>query len=326
MGHALRRQRRRRTRLRGSAIARWALLLAVALLAAGCSDDKSPTGPSRTGSGGITVSVAGGGSSEFLALTQAKQLIALLTANDGSTEDVTNRVLWQSSNTSIAHVSPAGVATAIGFGSASIKAALLGRTGELPIVVKNGCLITLDPPSFVYPAGMDIYRSVSVSVLPRDCRWSAVCDASWVTLYSPQPLAVGSDSFYYHVPYNTDTSERSANVTVTASDGSTAIHSIRQEKPSCVVLLDAQSRTFPKEGGTGQFTVTPTPATCKWTASVEYSAPVRIDSGAAGEGTGTVTYTVPVNTSTYSQTFSILVQGGLPGGSIPVRHTIYQLR
>jgi hypothetical protein len=299
-----------------------AVLIAFAL---GCSAT-SETGPSETGPTSVTVSVAGGGTTEFLALTQAKQFVAVAPDGKGSTEDVTNKALWQSSDVGIAIVSPAGVVTAVGFGSTSIRATVSGTTGQLPIVVKNGCFLTLDPPSVVYPGGMSSYRTVQVKVLPSDCQWRAVSDVGWLRLYSSSSSVVsGSGSFSYDIPVNDWPADREGHVVITASDGSSATHAVRQAAQTCTVVLSPEAMSFPRQGGTGRFTVTPSPSACKWTANLDssYSASyLRIDRGTTGQGVGAVEYTVFPNSSSYALYFSIYVQGGQPGENVSKAHSI----
>ena len=93
-------------------------------LALGCGD-KSPTEPttsSASASTTPTVGVAGGGAPQFVALTQTKPFVATLVAADSSSQDVTNLSAWQSSDTLVATVSAFGLVTAVGFGSADIRA------------------------------------------------------------------------------------------------------------------------------------------------------------------------------------------------------------
>jgi hypothetical protein len=297
-----------------------AVIIAFAL---GCSK-KSATGPSETGPSSVTVSVASGGTTEFLALTQTKQFVAVAADGKGSTEDVTNKALWQASDVGIAIVSPAGVVTAVGFGSANIKATVSGTTGQLPIVVKNGCLLTLDALSVVYPGGVSSYRTVRVTVLPSECQWRAASDVGWLRM-SSTGLVSGTGSFSYDIPINDWPADREGHVVVTASDGSTATHAVRQAAQTCTVVLSPAAMSFPRQGGTGRFTVTPSPSDCKWTANLDssYSASyLRIDRGTTGQGVGAVEYSVFPNSGSYALYFSIYVQGGQPGENVSKAHSI----
>jgi hypothetical protein len=291
--------------------------------ASGCSE-KSETGPSETGPASVTVSVAGGGTTEFLALTQTKQLVAVAADGKGSTDDVTNEALWQSSDVKVAIVSPAGVVTAVGFGPASIRATVSGTTGQLPIVVKNGCFLTLDAGSVVYPGGMSSYRTVQVAVLPSECQWRVASDVGWLRLSSSKVVS-GSGSFSYDIPVNDWPADREGHAVVTASDGSTATHTVRQAAQTCTVVLSPEALIFTRQGGTGRFTVTPSPSDCKWTANLDssYSAPyIRIDRGSTGQGVGAVEYTAFPNSGSYALYFSIYVQGGQPGENVSKTHSI----
>ena len=150
-----------------------------------------------------------------------------------------------------------------------------------------------------------------MTILPTDCRWRADSDAAWLPL-AYDPNVSGNGSFSYPVPVNNYPSDRSANIVVKASDGSTALHAVRQEKPvSCSLVLDPFDASFPSSGGRSSFKVTATLQECQWTAepeSVSTSQFVRIDQGGSGMGNGTVVYDVAANGYTSDRTYGILVR------------------
>jgi uncharacterized protein YjdB len=63
-----------------------------------------------------------------LAVGAALQFTATGTYSDGSTADLTSQVTWTSSDTSVATISEAGLATGIAAGTTEITAALSGVT------------------------------------------------------------------------------------------------------------------------------------------------------------------------------------------------------
>ena len=66
---------------------------------------------------------------------QTAQFTATGTFSDNSTQNPTNQVTWSSSSTAVATISPAGLATAVSAGSATISATLNGVTGTALISV-----------------------------------------------------------------------------------------------------------------------------------------------------------------------------------------------
>ena len=64
---------------------------------------------------------------------QATQLTARAGFSDGSTQDVTNRASWQSSNTAVATVSDAGLVRTVTFGQADVTAAFQSFSEKVSI-------------------------------------------------------------------------------------------------------------------------------------------------------------------------------------------------
>jgi len=76
--------------------------------------------------------------------------------------------------------------------------------------------------------------------------------------------------------------------------------------PSCAIMLDPAALAFPSEGGTGVVKVTSSTAQCDWTAAA--SVPwIAVVSGAAGTGSGLVSYTVAPNSTASARTGALAV-------------------
>ena len=95
---------------------------------------------SIVGSATLTVrpaltSITIGPSAPVLAVSTNLQLNATGNYSDGSSANITSKVTWQSSNTSVATITKAGLAGGSGAGTASISATLLGVTTKVPIKV-----------------------------------------------------------------------------------------------------------------------------------------------------------------------------------------------
>jgi hypothetical protein len=98
----------------------------------------------------------------------------------------------------------------------------------------------------------------------------------------------------------------SLNLTVTNSSScSTSSSTIVTIKPSA---LDRLSQSFPGNGGTGTVNVTPTDATCAWTASTS-STFINITSGSSGTGNGIVQYSVAANPGPSIRNNTIAIAG-----------------
>jgi hypothetical protein len=80
---------------------------------------------------GLTVS----GAPASLAKGLTRQLAATATYSDGTTADVTSQATWTSSKPTVATVSATGLLKAAGVGSATVTAALGGRTAPAPVSV-----------------------------------------------------------------------------------------------------------------------------------------------------------------------------------------------
>jgi uncharacterized protein YjdB len=74
-------------------------------------------------------------SASSISIGEKQQFTATGRYSNGSTKDITNSVLWSSSDTSIARISTSGLASSGATGSASITAALLGVAGHGSITV-----------------------------------------------------------------------------------------------------------------------------------------------------------------------------------------------
>jgi hypothetical protein len=84
------------------------------------------TGPPPPALTGITVTPA----SATINQGATRQFTATGTFSNGTSADITSSVTWSSSNTGVATVSPGGLASGVGYGTATITAAKDGKTGS----------------------------------------------------------------------------------------------------------------------------------------------------------------------------------------------------
>ena len=114
---------------------RRALVLLLALAASSCGGETptAPSPPSAPAPSPTSVIVSGWLSP--LAIGQSIQLSATVTYSDGSSRSVTTEATWQSSNSTVAVVSPVGLVVAQGRGSAEIRATYASNSGTLGVEV-----------------------------------------------------------------------------------------------------------------------------------------------------------------------------------------------
>jgi hypothetical protein len=119
------------------AIARRIVLVIVSIsvssMVAGC-DVIKPTTTSATPTPATTMTkLTVTGLTALTTLGQTTQLTARAGFSDGSTQDVTNQAAWQSSNTAVATVSPAGLVTSVTFGQADVTAGFQNFSDKVTI-------------------------------------------------------------------------------------------------------------------------------------------------------------------------------------------------
>jgi hypothetical protein len=78
--------------------------------------------------------------------------------------------------------------------------------------------------------------------------------------------------------------------------------------PTCSFTISPTSKSFTASGGTGSVSVSTPASTCAWTAASNASW-ITIKSGASGQGNGTVSYSVAVNTGRNTRTGTMTIAG-----------------
>jgi uncharacterized protein YjdB len=148
----------------------------------------SATSSSVTGSTTLNVESAG---LSFITIRPANRKIAQLTSqqfqaigtySDGSTHNVTGRVSWTSSNTTVAKVSSRGLAKALIPGTTTITATLHSVSASTTLVVTNATIVSIS----VTPSGRTVAPGTKLSfvatglfsdntrqVITRDSTWTS---------------------------------------------------------------------------------------------------------------------------------------------------------
>jgi len=298
-------------------------LAAAIFLLTACGGSSTPSTPTPTVTQ-VQVGVSGN-SAPLLAPGETRQLFAVATGASG-TNDVTNSAVWQSSNPAVATVSSGGLLTAAAEGSVELSATFQNVRGALRAEIKRtACEVTLSASTGHFNA-FGGSGSVSVSVVPADCRWTVTSDTpAWLPVN--EPARTGSGTFTYAVPFNSGTETRAATLSVAPSAGNAALHVVSQDRPvSCSYVTKPDSATFTAAGGTGSFDVVATPSDCQWRASTTLGAfGVSITSGLSGTGSGRVTYSVSAHTRSVDVDGFVEI-AGLSGANPPGQHRVGVLK
>ncbi len=178
------------------------------------------------------------------------------------------------------------------------------RTGTITIggqafsVYQAGtaCSWMLSPKSATFTAAAG---SGSILVA-ANCAWNAIASQAWITISSGSSGS-GDGTIAYAVAQNTSGQARSGTIGVMGQT-----FSLTQAGASCTVSFSKTSANLPATGGSGSFTVTGT-AGCTWEPASDASWLTL--SFASSNGSGTVYFTAPANTSGSARVARIVVQG-----------------
>jgi hypothetical protein len=137
------------------------------------------------------------------------------------------------------------------------------------------------------------------------CAWSAVSNASWITVTGGTPGS-GSGAVTFSVAANNTASQRSGTITI---DGQTYTVEQAAQVPTCNYQLSSTSVPSPiaAAGGSGSFDVVAATG-CAWTATTTESW-ITFSGATTGSGNGSVSFTVAANTAASTRSGVISVQG-----------------
>jgi hypothetical protein len=114
-----------------------ALCLIALVAVARCGGGSTPAAPSPPPPPAPTATAVGiTGVPESLVPGETAQLTATASLTVGPSQVITNQAAWRSENTDVATVSPAGLLTGVGTGSAEIRASYQGVTGATSVVIR----------------------------------------------------------------------------------------------------------------------------------------------------------------------------------------------
>lgn len=120
--------------------------------------------------------------SEKIAQLTSQQFQAIGTYTDGTTHNMTGKVSWTSSNTTVANIAGNGLASALAPGSTSITASLDSISASTTLEVTNATLVSIS----IRPSGRTIapvtklsfnatglFSDNTTQVITRDCTWTS---------------------------------------------------------------------------------------------------------------------------------------------------------
>ena len=168
-----------------------------------------------------------------------------------------------------------------------------------------GCVYSIDQSGQSFgPAGGN--NSVGVLASGTSCPWLAISHADWI-IVTPSGVAGGTGLVTYTVSPNAASASRVGTIWIAGQS-----LTVNQSGVVCSLSVSPRSIAVPPTGVTGRsLSVGANAPDCQWTAAA--SVPwILLSGGTKGTGTGTVTYTVGVNT------------GGLRTGTITIAgRTVY---
>jgi len=180
----------------------------------------------------------------------------------------------------------------------SFRGALIALFFCLPALAQTCNTVTLNNTgAFANAAASN--GTFTISGSPTNCVKSAGSNAPWITISfgggTANPSTVG-----YSVQANTSPNQRVGTISV---NGGLATFSVTQSGIACAYSVSPATATITADGGAGAAIVTTT-AECPWTAT---SSVLWMSVSGAGQGNGTLSYSVQPNTTKDPRTGSITV-------------------
>ena len=170
---------------------------------------------------------------------------------------------------------------------------------DFATVLQSGsCTFGLSPASASIGAQLT-ESTIAVTASGGTCGWSAMSLTDWLSITSGS-AGVGNGTVAWAAEQNTTGSARSGSLQI-----GDKFFPVTQGE--CAFYVSPVSAGAPGAGGPGSITISAR-ANCGWTA-VSNDVWITINSGSAGTGNGTVTYTVTPNLIASPRTGSITVAG-----------------
>lgn len=239
----------------------------------------------------VTITVTPASASVPVGLTQ--QFSALGIYSDQSTKDLTGTVSWSTSNSAVANISSAGLATANSVGTVSVRAKSGSVSGSASLQVLAPVLksIAVTPASASVPAGQS-QQFTATGTLSDGSTSNITNSVAW-TSSAPAVAAVSAAGLALGVA--------TGNTTITATSGSiTGSAALSVSSPALISIAVTPANPSVPLGQSVQFTATGTysdggtqnlSATATWSSSATGVATVSSSGLATSRAAGSATIT-----------------------------------
>jgi len=206
-------------------------------------------------------------------------------------------------------VGPLGSVTDFTLTCTATNGTLLTKT----VTVSPPCAVSLAAGSTTLPATASTANPVNFTATPAGCNWTAtVPSGSFMTPVPTNGTGTGNaQTLNYNVTANAGVASRVSTLTLNGQPY-TVTQAGAAPLPSCtyaVAPLSVSGVSAAGETKTIVVTASPTPCTGSWIATNNTSSVLTINSGGAGMGSGTVTYTVAPNPTTASRSGTLTIAG-----------------
>ncbi len=189
----------------------------------------------------------------------------------------------------------AGYDLATGLGSVDANALVNNWAGGA-----SACSYSLGSRSLSVGAGAAT-GNVSLTT-SSGCTWTAVSNASWLSVSAGSASGSGSGSVFYAVTANTGSAARTGTLTIGGQS-----FTVTQASVGCSLAIAPSGQSVAVAGGSGTVSVT-TSSGCTWTATSN-AVWITVNSGASGSGSGTVAFTVAANTAVAARSGTMTIAG-----------------
>lgn len=283
----------------------------------------------------VAQSVEISGTTTFQALRITSQLAAIAQFSDGSSQDVRDQSIWETSDSAVVTVSGTGLLTTVGFGDAEVTARFQSLTASKPVSVTQPpprCSLMLsEADTFNRNGGSG---SVAVQIEENCFGWTASTDVGWITLVGSN-TGNGPGMINFVVTPLTNETSRTGQITVRVSGIPDQSVLIRQEntegpQPPFRYFVTPESRTVGSHGASYTVTVTSSRPDAEWTAAsnqpwlvVHTVVLSPLHEGERGTGQALVTYRVEQNPLNVERIGTITVEG-TSHQNPPAVHTVTQ--
>ena len=184
------------------------------------------------------------------------------------------------------------------------RSGLIVAGGVTHTVNQTGsCVFTVTPTLIQAPAAGVQAGTIDINASLASCTWTVTSAPSWLTItYGDRGTGNGT-AVGYSITANTTATERTDTLTVAG----VPVTVTQAGQGACTIALSITEITATPYASTGSIAVTAASG-CTWT-SVSSATWLTVSSGASGNGTGTVNYSIAANTTGQSR-FATLTIGG----------------